>query len=150
VPDRKGLLVDYGGVLTSPIIESFGAFCADVGLPRDLVKNVFLAAYEGGDDSVICQVEKGRITLDDFALGMAEALSAAAGVPVEAENLVRRLFEQVELDERMLAAVATIRSAGVRTALLSNSWGESGYPRGAVPRAVRRTGHLRRGRAAQA
>jgi putative hydrolase of the HAD superfamily len=133
VPERKGLLVDYGGVLTTPIIDSFQSFCTDLGLPRDLVGQVFLSAYEGGDDSVICQVETGRITLDQFAVGMAEALSAEAGVPMDPDTLVSRLFDQVELDERMLDAVATLRRAGVRTALLSNSWGESGYPRERFP-----------------
>jgi putative hydrolase of the HAD superfamily len=126
---RRGLLVDYGGVLTTPIVDSFARFCQDLDLPPDLVRDVFVEAYEGGDDSVICQVETGRLTGEEFAAGMAATLSAKAGVDVSPDNLVARLFEHVELDERMLSAVATVRRSGIPTGLLSNSWGEGGYPR---------------------
>jgi epoxide hydrolase-like predicted phosphatase len=48
---------------------------------------------------------------------------------VAADGLVERLFAGMTLDERMIAAVLGARRGGVRTGLLSNSWGSGGYPR---------------------
>lgn len=56
-------------------------------------------------------------------------LTAAAGREVRAEGLLASLFAEVEADEEMFGGVAAARAAGVRTGLLSNSWGTVGYPR---------------------
>jgi putative hydrolase of the HAD superfamily len=45
------------------------------------------------------------------------------------EGLIARLFAGMQPDEAMFDAVAAARSAGVRTGLVSNSWGEEGYDR---------------------
>ena len=37
----KGLLVDFGGVLTTNVFDSFRAFCADEGLDPDTIKQLF-------------------------------------------------------------------------------------------------------------
>ena len=38
---RPGLLVDYGGVLTTDVFASFDAFCAREGLPAGTVRDLF-------------------------------------------------------------------------------------------------------------
>lgn len=129
----RALLVDFGGVLTTPVTRSFRAFCRDLGLPSELVKEVFLEAYGAGhdSDSPVHQVETGRITGLEFAEGLAAIISERAGIELPPEGLIERLFAHVELDEVMLAAVAAVRAAGRRTGLLSNSWGDrgsTGYP----------------------
>ncbi len=42
-PDQgyKGLLVDWGGVLTSNLFESFSAFCQPEGLEPDTIRRRF-------------------------------------------------------------------------------------------------------------
>jgi putative hydrolase of the HAD superfamily len=47
---------------------------------------------------------------------------------LEAEDMDGFLAD-VQPDERMFGAVTTLRGAGVRVALLSNSWAKSDYPR---------------------
>ena len=37
----KGLIVDFGGVLTTNVFDSFKAFCRSEGLPEDTVKKIF-------------------------------------------------------------------------------------------------------------
>jgi putative hydrolase of the HAD superfamily len=51
-----------------------------------------------------------------------------SGIPVDPDGLVQRMFS-VELEEAMFDAIRTARTAGLKTALLSNSWGASLYPR---------------------
>ncbi len=132
---RAGLLIDFAGVLTTPVTRSFRAFCREVGLPSELVKEVFVEAYRdlADGDGPIHRVETGRITAEEFGAQLCAALSQRSGVDLDGVDLVRRVFAGVELDERMLAAVEAIRRAGVATGLLSNSWGEGGYPRDRFP-----------------
>jgi putative hydrolase of the HAD superfamily len=131
VPDvRNALLVDYGGVLTTSVSRSFRAFCVDLGLPSELAKEAFVEAYSGdGDAGPVHRMETGEISVDEFSVGLAEVLSRRSGVQVPHEGLIGRLFALMEPDEVMLTAVAAARREGVRTGLLSNSWGVDAYPR---------------------
>ncbi len=130
MPERRGLLVDFGGVLTTSVGRSFRAAATALGLERGLVLETFLEAYrDAGADGPIHRLETGRMTAEEFGGEIAAALSARAGVEVDADGLVERLFAGMALDERMFTAVAGARRAGVRTGLLSNSWGSGGYPR---------------------
>lgn len=135
MPERA-LLVDYGGVLTSNVGDSFRAFCRAEGLPGEVVREVFEAAYgdvgDGsgdGDGGPIAAVEMGRLSPEAFGFELAAALSARAGRELDGTDLVARLFAGMEPDEAMLAGVVAARRAGVLTGLLSNGWGTGGYPR---------------------
>ncbi|HWH32877.1 MAG TPA: HAD-IA family hydrolase [Egibacteraceae bacterium] len=130
VEPRRGLLVDYGGVLTSSVTRSFRAFCREQGLDGELAKETFLEAYTtaDGEESAIHKVEKGLITAEEFAELLAGIFSRKAGRPVPAEGLIAGLFSRMELNEELFAAVAAARRAGVRTGLLSNSWGTHAQP----------------------
>ena len=126
-----GLLVDHGGVLTTSVTASFRAFCEEAALPPAALKAVIAEAYRAaGGEGVIQQLELGQISGSAFGERLAAALTQRSGVPVEGADLLARMFARVRLDERMLGAVEAIRRAGVRTGLLSNSWGVDGYPRG--------------------
>lgn len=126
---RSGLLVDYGGVLTTSVTRSFRAFCTDMGLPPNLAKEAFVEAYAGHEgDGPVHRMETGDITVEEFGVGLAQVLTERSGVQVPHEGLIARLFALMDTDEAMFAAVAAARRAGIRTGLLSNSWGSENYP----------------------
>ena len=125
----QALVVDYGGVLTTPLQEAMVAFAAEIGLDLQDFVRVALAPYTGGEDSLVTDFETGRIGENEFSIAFAERLSAVAGKEVPPENLVARLFGGVSLESSMLELVERVRATGRRTALLSNSWGLDFYPR---------------------
>ena len=119
---RDGLLVDFGGVLTTNVFDSFAEFCRDEGLPPDTVRDRFMQDREARD--LLGALETGRLSDAEFEV----AFAALLGVE-PAEGLIGRLFARMRPDERMFDGVAAAHRAGIRTGLVSNSWGEEGYDR---------------------
>jgi epoxide hydrolase-like predicted phosphatase len=122
----KGLLVDFGGVLTTNVFESFRAFCSDEGLDPEAFVTLFRERPEAREE--LRRVETGQITEQEFC----ERLGAMLGV-AETEGLIDRLFAGMAPDGEMVAAVRRARAAGVRTGLISNSLGEGRYDRSSFP-----------------
>jgi epoxide hydrolase-like predicted phosphatase len=125
----KALVVDYGGVLTTPLQEPMLAFATEIGLELQDFVRVALAPYAGGEDSLITDFETGRLSEEEFSTAFAARLSEFTGKEIDPANLVARLFGGVRLEETMLEAVGRVRKAGLQTALLSNSWGLDLYPK---------------------
>lgn len=115
---RRGLLVDFGGVLTSNVFVAFGGFCTREGLEPDLVRRAF--REDATARGLLERLETGRIAEDAFE----REFGAALGLPPErVPGLVERLWADLSPDEEMIEAVAGFRERGVRTGLISNSWG---------------------------
>ena len=112
----KGLLVDFGGVLTTNVFDSFKQFSRAEGLREDAVKEIFRERGEGL--ALLRRLERGELTAEEFSQGFAPLLG------VEPDGLVERLFAGVQPDEAMIAAVRRAHTAGIKTGLISNSWGE--------------------------
>jgi len=118
----KGLLVDYGGVLTSNVFESFQAFCEAEGLTGDRVREAFRNDETGRQ--LLFDLELGQIDEPEFERRFAELLGLA---PERAEGLIERLFGGMAADRVMEMAVVMAKRQGVRTGLISNSWGAGRY-----------------------
>ena len=124
----KGLLVDYGGVLTTNVFDSFRAFCEDENLDPEAIKRLFredpraLASVRG--------LERGELTEEDFADRFGELLELEPG---RRGGLVERMFGHIQPDEEMVEALRLARAQGVRTGLISNSMGAGRYDRSTFP-----------------
>jgi putative hydrolase of the HAD superfamily len=112
----RGLLVDFGGVLTTNVFQSFREFSEREGLDPDHVKEKFRSDPEAL--GLLRRLEKGEVDVDEFE----PAFAAAIGVD-DHEGLVERLFRGIGPDEPMVDAVRAARRAGIKTGLISNSWG---------------------------
>lgn len=122
----KGLIVDFGGVLTTSIFDSFAAFYEEQGISPEHAERVLrnAAQHEGS----LHKVERGEITEEEFNEVLAEAFSEGLESPVDPTGLKQRMFAGVGPDPDMAKAVKNVKDAGIRTALLSNSWGGKDYP----------------------
>jgi putative hydrolase of the HAD superfamily len=113
--DRTGLILDYGGVLTTDIFASFSAFCAAEGLEPETVRERFMQHPDAR--SLLEGLETGALAEAEFEPRLAALLE------VRSERLIDRLFGGMQIDEAMLEGVRAVHRAGVPCALLSNSWG---------------------------
>ncbi len=117
----RGLLVDWGGVLTSDVFESFRAFCELEGLAPDAIASAF--RNDADCRNLLIAFETGELPEEEFEVQFAPVLGVAA------PGLIDRLFAGSAPDEEMIEAVRRARSAGIKAGLVSNSWGTRRYPR---------------------
>lgn len=129
----SGLLVDYGGVLTNALADTMAAWCAgdDVELGEfQRVMREWLGPGYGSEavTNPVHALERGELAIPDFERELAARLRTRAGGPVTPDGLLQRMFAAFSAEPQMVDAVRRARRAGIRTALLSNSWGLD-YPR---------------------
>jgi putative hydrolase of the HAD superfamily len=123
----QALVLDFGGVLTSPLAEAMERFGAGAGIELTDLVRAALGAYMGAEDPLVTEFECGRMDEAEFSRAFADRLRTMTGREVDPEGIVGRLFD-VRIEDDMLVAVGRVRDAGLKTAVLSNSWGRSLYP----------------------
>jgi epoxide hydrolase-like predicted phosphatase len=124
----KGLLVDFGGVLTKNVFESFRAFCRDEGIEPDRMTALFRS--EPRALAAVRALERGELTEEAFGERFGELLGLEQG---RRAGMVDRMFGHVHPDETMVDALRRARAQGVRTGLISNSMGVDRYDRSTFP-----------------
>jgi epoxide hydrolase-like predicted phosphatase len=118
---RTGLLIDWGGVLTSNLFASFHSYCLLAKIEPQTLLGRFRKDPAARD--LLIALETGALEETAFELEFAALLG------VGADGLIDGLFAGVEPDQAMLDAVRLAHEAGVHTGLVSNSWGVHRYPR---------------------
>jgi putative hydrolase of the HAD superfamily len=134
----RGVITDWGGVLTSPILATVRAWIEaddiDWNSYRTVMRSWVSQAYDGdADPNPIHTLERGECSGADFERILAARLSRADGGVVAAEGLLQRMFAASVRVPAMYDLIRTLRGAGLRTALLSNSWDCDEYPRADFP-----------------
>lgn len=128
----SGLIVDWGGVLTVGMREAMGSWAADESIDVTSFVDV-MRQMLGRDYSLeatynpMYALERGELEVPAFEKHLAEALTEKTGQVVVAQGLLDRMFRFFRHSPDMIALVRRARGVGIRTALLSNSWGNN-YP----------------------
>jgi epoxide hydrolase-like predicted phosphatase len=114
------LLIDWGGVLTSNLFTSFHEYCVRMEIDPHELGTRF--RNDPHFRELLIALEKGALQEPEFEQRFAAILG------VEPGGLIDGLFAGVRPDTAMVDAVRAAREAGIRTALVSNSWGVHRYP----------------------
>jgi len=122
------VITDWGGVLTSPILTTVRAWIEadeiDWDSYRTVMRRWVSQAYDiDGGTNPIHALERGECATDEFERLLAARLFRVGGGAVSAEGLLQRMFAASERVPAMDGAIRAVRGAGLRTGLLSNSWG---------------------------
>jgi epoxide hydrolase-like predicted phosphatase len=134
----RGVITDWGGVLTTPIVTTVKAWIEadeiDWNSYRTVMRRWIAQAYDlEGSPNPLHALERGECQTDEFERILAARLFRTDGGAVGAEGLLQRMFAASETIPAMYGVIRTLRDSGLRTALLSNSWGSGDYPREDFP-----------------
>jgi putative hydrolase of the HAD superfamily len=114
-PHRKGLVLDFGGVLTTPLLPAALAFERREGLAEGTLLTDLYLDPDGIRPTE--ELERGTLTQTRWNEAAAERL----GIPPD--NLMGRIFADLRPEPTVIAAAAAARRAGIKVGILSNSVG---------------------------
>lgn len=118
MPQRLGLILDFGGVLTTAVPDCARAFARREGLPEDAFLHEI--AVDPAGRALYADLERGAVTQAEWNTATAARLGLA-----DAENLLGRVLTDLHPEPRMIEAAQAARRAGVKVGILSNSLGTS-------------------------
>jgi epoxide hydrolase-like predicted phosphatase len=126
---HRGLIVDFYGVLTDGMNKAMQAWTEADDIEYSQFRDA-MAEWFGNAGSMAARfnpvhaLERGELEVPDFEERLAARLQRRDGSPVEPRRLLSRMFSRFEHAPDMAGLVRRARKAGIRTALLSNSWGD--------------------------
>ncbi|MFB7776271.1 HAD-IA family hydrolase [Streptomyces bauhiniae] len=112
---RTGLILDFGGVLTTPLLPAVLAFEQREGLPQGAC---LTALYK--DESgvrITSDLERGAVSQTAWNEFAGQMLN------VSPDNLMGRIFGDLRPEPLLINAAAAARRAGIKVGILSNSVG---------------------------
>lgn len=121
---RTAVLIDFGGVITTSVLQAFEQFGELLGSPPGQILD--LLSHDTAARKLLVDHECGRIDADAFDRGFADRLYAH-GVVVQPERLSARMQAGLRRDDATVRLIEDLRSAGVPIALVSNAFGRDCY-----------------------
>jgi putative hydrolase of the HAD superfamily len=114
----RAVICDFGGVLTTPLIESFLHYQEQSGVPfQDVVAATWRITERTGKNP-LHELEKGAVTEDAFLTSLEQEMGG--GVSLRELHLV--YFDHLQPNQAMIDFVRSLRvDGGLRSALLTNN-----------------------------
>jgi putative hydrolase of the HAD superfamily len=117
----RAVVSDFGGVLTTPLMETFSALQKEDGLDQGSLSRALrqIAARNGAHP--LHELERGHITEHDFLSQLSAQLTADLGRDVEMLSFAERYFAHLAPNEAMIGFLRELRDGGYRLAMLTNN-----------------------------
>ena len=115
------VISDFGGVLTTPLVQSFAAVQDETGVPFEELGKA-MARIEGDDGAhPLYQLEKGELTEAEFLRKLADALEPMLGHRPELHRFRDIYFDALHPNEPMIGLMREAKDSGHRMGLLTNN-----------------------------
>jgi putative hydrolase of the HAD superfamily len=121
VSGLRGVICDFGGVLTNPLQEGFAAMQRSSGISFEALGGALARLAEEDGVHPLFELETGRLSERDFLARLGRALSDDLGRPVELHGFGEAYFAELQPNEAMIERMRELRTQGYRMALLTNN-----------------------------
>ncbi len=120
-PEIKAVISDFGGVLTTPLVQSFMAFQDQTGISSETLGKAMQAATEANGDNPLYEMERGEITEVAFLELLTDHLEPLLGHRPEMHRFKEIYFEALNPNPQMIELMRELKAAGYRMAMLTNN-----------------------------
>ena len=117
----RTVISDFGGVLTTPLIQSFMAFQDQTGITTETLGKAMQAASEANGDNPLFELERGEITEAAFLERLTDSLEPLLGHRPEMHRFKEIYFEALDPNPPMIELMRELKAAGYRMAMLTNN-----------------------------
>jgi putative hydrolase of the HAD superfamily len=112
---------DFGGVLTTPLIQSFAAVQDQTGVPFEELVNGMARIQEEDGRHPLFELETGRLTEAEFLSQLGDALEPVLGHRPELHRFREIYFDALDPNEPMIEVMREVKARGFRMGLLTNN-----------------------------
>jgi putative hydrolase of the HAD superfamily len=113
---------DFGGVLTTPLIQSFAAVQDETGVPFEELGKAMTAIQEADDGRhPLFELETGRLTETDFLRRLGDTLEPVLGHRPALHRFREIYFDALHPNEPMIDLMREAKERGHRMGLLTNN-----------------------------
>lgn len=117
----EAVVSDFGGVLTTPLVQSFMAFQDRTGISGETLGEAMRAATEANGDNPLFEMERGEITEVAFIEQLTDSLEPLLGHRPEMHRFREIYFEALEPNGPMIELMHELKAGGYRMAMLTNN-----------------------------
>jgi len=117
----EAVVSDFGGVLTTPLIQSFMAYQDETGVSTENLGKAMQAATEANGDNPLFELERGEITEVAFLELLSDHLEPLLGHRPEMHRFTELYFKALEPNVPMIELMRELKRAGHRMAMLTNN-----------------------------
>jgi len=121
VAEISTVISDFGGVLTTPLVQSFMAFQDQTGIRPETLGRAIQAATESNGDNPLFEMERGEITEVAFLELLTDHLEPLLGHRPEMHRFREIYFEALEPNPPMIDLMRELKESGYRMAMLTNN-----------------------------
>jgi putative hydrolase of the HAD superfamily len=115
------VISDFGGVLTTPLIQSFAAVQDETGVPfEELAKGMARIQEEDGRHPLF-ELETGKLTEQEFLSKLGDTLEPVLGHRPELHRFREIYFDALHPNEPMIELMREAKARGYRMGLLTNN-----------------------------
>jgi putative hydrolase of the HAD superfamily len=117
----EAVVCDFGGVLTTPLVQSFMAFQDQTGITTETLGKGMQAATEANGENPLFEMERGEITEVEFLAVLTDHLEPLLGHRPEMHRFKEIYFEALEPNPPMIELMRALKAEGFQMAMLTNN-----------------------------
>jgi putative hydrolase of the HAD superfamily len=117
----EAIISDFGGVLTTPLLQSFMAFQDQTGITTETLGKAMQAIAEANGENPLFELERGEITEVRFLEQLTDGLEPLLGHRPEMHRFKEIYFEALHPNQPMIELMRELKAAGYRMAMLTNN-----------------------------
>jgi putative hydrolase of the HAD superfamily len=117
----EAIISDFGGVLTSPLLDGFIAYEGISGISVEELGKAMGKLWERDGAHPLFELETGRMTEAAFLDGIAAQLTAQLGRPVQLDGFGESYFEHLHPNERLINYMRSLKGRGYQMAICTNN-----------------------------
>ena len=117
----EAVISDFGGVLTSPLLDSFMAFQDSSGISLEELGAAMGALWRKLGANPLFELETGRMTEARFLELLSSQLTSQLGREVALHGFGERYFEHLHPNEQMIGYMRDLRARGYKLAICTNN-----------------------------
>jgi len=117
----EAVISDFGGVLTTPLVQSFMAFQDETGISTEKLGQAMQDLTEAKGENPLFEMERGEITEVSFLEILSGALEPHLGHKPAMHRFKEIYFEALHPNGPMIDLMRELKDEGYRMAMLTNN-----------------------------